>query len=114
MQKLLINSFCCASIILFACSVHRLDIQQGNVATKELLQKLKIGMDKNQVRYVMGTALVQDPFHPGRWDYVFSYKPHQGQRTLGHITVHFEQDNVVRIESFLDENMDKFAPKSKP
>lgn len=67
----------CAALLLGACnwlSVYKLDIQQGNVVTQEMVDKLKPGMTRAQVRYVLGTPLIQDAFHQNRWDYFYSYK----------------------------------------
>jgi len=52
---------------------YKIDIQQGNVISQEMLDKLKPGMTPSQVRFILGTPLVEDPFHPERWDYVYRY-----------------------------------------
>ena len=58
-----------------AClSVYRPDLQQGNAVTPEMVEKLKVGMTRNQVRFVLGTPLIADVFHPDRWDYYFFLK----------------------------------------
>ena len=53
---------------------YRIDIVQGNVVTREQLQALKTGMSRDQVRNVLGTPLVTDPFHADRWDYIFTIR----------------------------------------
>jgi outer membrane protein assembly factor BamE len=63
-------------------SAHRIDIQQGNVVTQEMVAKLKPGMTRQQVRFVLGTPPIVDPFHPQRWDYVYYY------RKAGTVTEH--------------------------
>ena len=50
--------------------VYRQDIRQGNFITQEMVSQLKPGLTREQVRYVLGTPLVTDPFHGNRWDYV--------------------------------------------
>jgi outer membrane protein assembly factor BamE len=57
--------------ILPGLTTHRIDIQQGNVVTQEMIDKLKPGMTRQQVRFVMGTPPIVDPFHKDRWDYVY-------------------------------------------
>lgn len=63
--------------ILSACSVadkiapYKMDIQQGNMMTPEMVAKLKLGMTKSQVRFTMGSPLIVDAFHTDRWDYVY-------------------------------------------
>jgi outer membrane protein assembly factor BamE len=61
---------------LAACSgnplaPYRMEIQQGNYITQEAVSQLKPGMTKEQVRFVLGTPLINDIFHENRWDYVF-------------------------------------------
>ena len=49
---------------------HKIDIQQGNYVTQDMVSKVKPGMSRSQVRFALGTPLVADQFHPDRWDYV--------------------------------------------
>lgn len=79
-------------------SPHRIDIQQGNYVTQEMVSKLQPGMTKSQVRFALGTPLVTDPFHPDRWDYVF-VQQRQG-RVVQHrrIIVVFQDEKLARIE----------------
>ncbi|HNQ03444.1 MAG TPA: outer membrane protein assembly factor BamE [Thiobacillaceae bacterium] len=53
---------------------YKIDVQQGNVISQEMLGQLKPGMTPAQVRFILGSPLVQDPFHPNRWDYVYRYQ----------------------------------------
>lgn len=78
--------------------VYRIDIQQGNVVDQKMLDRLKPGMDKNQVKYVMGSPLIQDPFHSNRWDYVYIMEPGQGERTQRRITLYFEDEKLAYID----------------
>src|SRR2546427_5764714 len=50
---------------------YRMEIQQGNYITQEMVAQLKLGLTRDQVRFVLGTPLVSDIFHEERWDYVF-------------------------------------------
>jgi outer membrane protein assembly factor BamE len=62
-----------ASSFLFSCSTfsfYNVPVVQGNIFTEEDTDKLSKGLNKDQVRFILGTALVQDPFHKNRWDYV--------------------------------------------
>ena len=61
---------------LAACSFqpYRIDIQQGNVITQEQIAALKVGMSKEQVRYLLGTPLLTDIFHQHRWDFVYRFE----------------------------------------
>jgi outer membrane protein assembly factor BamE len=77
---------------------HRIEVQQGNLVTQEMLDKLKPGMTPSQVRFVLGTPLIVDPFHKDRWDYAYSLR--QGNKVVEQrrITVLFENDKLKRIE----------------
>ncbi len=88
------------TMLLSGCfSVYKLEIQQGNVVTQEMVDKLKPGMTHSQVRYVLGTPLVTDPFHPDRWDYYY-YLRHSKDKTgeARHLTVIFKNDVLAEIK----------------
>lgn len=75
------------------------EVQQGNVITQEMLDTLKPGMTPRQVRFVLGSPLVQDPFHPWRWDYFFYHKKDNDRPTeRRRVTVFFEKEKLQRIE----------------
>jgi len=85
---------------LSACTIHRLDVQQGNIIKEEALEQLKVGISKRQVRFIVGTPLIQDPFHPNRWDYVFTKQPGDERKIVEykHMSVFFEDDKLIKIE----------------
>ncbi|MFT5395544.1 MAG: outer membrane protein assembly factor BamE [Gammaproteobacteria bacterium] len=72
--------------------LYKVDIQQGNVIEQEMLDRLKPGMDQNQVKFIMGTPVLIDPFHNNRWEYIFSYQKGGGVREQRHLTLHFDED----------------------
>ena len=86
-------------LLLGACSIHRIDVQQGNLIEAAQLEKLKVGMDKGQARFVLGTPMVADVFHENRWDYVYSRR-REGEFTteIKRVSLFFENDVVARIE----------------
>ncbi|MEW6678875.1 MAG: outer membrane protein assembly factor BamE [Pseudomonadota bacterium] len=79
-------------------SPYKVDIQQGNVIEQAMLDKLKPGMTHSQVRFILGTPLVTDPFHPERWDYVYLYAPKGKLAEKRRVTVVFENDKLKGIE----------------
>ncbi len=97
MQKLLISISLCASLLL-GCSPHKLDIQQGNMITPEMLEKLKVGMTTNQARFVLGSPQLTDPFHPNRWDYLYSLREDGVETARKHLILYFENDTLSKIE----------------
>ncbi|MEO8537272.1 MAG: outer membrane protein assembly factor BamE [Betaproteobacteria bacterium] len=78
--------------------VYKIDINQGNYLSQDMVDKLKVGMSPTQVRQLIGTPLVTSAFRPDRWDYVYEYS-RQG-RIVEHrnFTVHFKDDKVERWE----------------
>ncbi|MHB8354790.1 MAG: outer membrane protein assembly factor BamE, partial [Burkholderiales bacterium] len=78
---------------------YTLDIQQGVVIDGEMIGRLKTGMTRTQVGYVLGTPLLADPFHANRWDYVF-YTRKQGKLSQPRdLTVFFKDDKLERFEA---------------
>lgn len=75
------------------------EVQQGNIVTPEMVEKLRPGMTKSQVRFVLGTPLVTDSFHQNRWDYVYWYQKEVGAKPeRHHLVVIFERDLLARFE----------------
>lgn len=79
-------------------SPYKLDIQQGNHITQEMLDKLKPGMTPSQVRFVLGTPLVVDPFHANRWEYVYRLEKDGKLQEQRRVTVLFENDRLRSVE----------------
>lgn len=103
-MRLILLSF---ALVLTACShegtfklpgVYRIDIQQGSIVDNEMLSRLKPGMDKNQVQFIMGTPSLVDPFHTDRWEYVYTFSKGGKQRKQRHITLHFDDDKLAYID----------------
>ena len=78
--------------------VYKVDIQQGNVITQEMVDQLRPGMTKRQVQYIMGTPLIKDTFNQSRWDYVYSFQPGGEQRQQESFTIYFEGDTLSYFE----------------
>jgi outer membrane protein assembly factor BamE len=77
---------------------YRIDIQQGNFVSQEMVAQLKHGMTKDQVRFVLGTPLLTDIFHGDRWDYVYLLdRPGQPQ-VQRRLALYFEDDRLARLE----------------
>ena len=78
--------------------VYMLDINQGNYLSQDMVDKLKVGQTKVQVRQLLGTPLVVSLFRDSRWDYVYEFN-RQG-RTLEHrtFTLYFVDDKLARWE----------------
>ncbi len=101
MQKHARRLFIAISLMLVAgCQyfqfpgVHKIDIQQGNIVTQEMIDQLKPGMSQRQVRYIMGTPLIEDTFNPNRWDYFYSMIPARGEPTKERLSIYFDGESL--------------------
>jgi outer membrane protein assembly factor BamE len=79
--------------------VYKIDINQGNFITQDLVEKLKVGQTKSQVRLVLGTPLVADAFHSNRWDYVYQFESGGRVREERKFTVLFQDDKLATWSS---------------
>ena len=79
-------------------SPYKMDIRQGNYITPEMREKLKLGMNKSQVRYVLGTPMISDAFHGNRWDYVYRLERDGKVIEEQRLTLYFDGDNLVKID----------------
>lgn len=68
--------FLVLALSLSACSswVYRIDIPQGNYLEKKDIDKLQVGMTKEQVKYILGSPVVVDSFNKDTWHYVYQFK----------------------------------------
>ena len=96
MQKILI-SLAVLSLMLGGCA-HKIEIQQGNVVTQAQLAGLHTGMDSREVRSLLGTPMLTDPFHPDRWDYFYSMRQDDEVLERYKLTLYFSGDQLSRIE----------------
>ncbi|MBC7984239.1 MAG: outer membrane protein assembly factor BamE [Candidatus Obscuribacterales bacterium] len=79
--------------------LYRMPIQQGNFLEDKEINQITVGMTRTQVRYLLGTPMVADPFENSRWDYVYTFK--QGNVSKAerrHFIVFFQDDKVVKLE----------------
>ena len=77
---------------------YRVEINQGNYVTQDMVAKLRPGMTRNQVRFALGTPLLTDPFHKDRWDYVFVQERNEQILQRRVVTVIFVEDKLQRVE----------------
>lgn len=82
---------------------HRIDVQQGNALDQESVARLKPGLSRSQVRFLLGTPLVVDPFRNDRWDYVYLYYKAGSLTEQKRISLFFDGDTLARIEGDLPQ-----------
>jgi outer membrane protein assembly factor BamE len=76
---------------------YKMDIQQGNVVTSKMMMQLRPGMTKSQVRFIMGTPLIQDSFHSNRWDYFYQMRKDGKVIEQRRVIMEFDKDALLRV-----------------
>lgn len=88
------------SMLLSGC-VYRMDIQQGNYLDGHDVRQLKVGMTRAQVRYLLGTPMIEDMFDHNRWDYIYYFKRGYVQKPIeSRVTVYFHGGKVARFKLY--------------
>ena len=97
--KLMLTCLAFAGLAALAgCSfpgVYKIDIQQGNVVTQDMIDQLRPGMTRRQVRFIMGNPLIVDTFHANRWDYLYSIQPGGGRRQQERVSLFFNDSDQL-------------------
>jgi outer membrane protein assembly factor BamE len=93
---------------------HRIDVQQGNALDQENVARLKPGLSRSQVRFLLGTPLLVDPFRNDRWDYVYLYYTAGKLTEQKRISLFFDGDTLARIEGDLPAAASPAQPTSEP
>ena len=95
LKRLLLLSLICAS--LSGC-VYHVDVQQGNRLDLKDIEQVQLGMTQSQVRYLLGSPVVGDPFHPERWDYMYYFLAGRAKvADQRWVIIYFEDDRVSGI-----------------
>lgn len=87
--------------------VYRINVEQGNVVTEEMVEQLRPGLNRRQVRYIMGTPLIEDAFHENRWDYRYLLRNGNESLSETQLTLWFEGDELARVEGTDAPNWDE-------
>ncbi len=113
-------------LLLSACSIepitsympepYKVTIQQGNAITQEMVSKLRPGMSKAQVRFILGSPPITDMFHANRWDYVYLLKQGSEVKEERKLTLFFDNDALSRVAGDVaaTTKADKQAEVAKP
>jgi outer membrane protein assembly factor BamE len=95
---LVLTSLLGLTLVTAGC-VYRPNIQQGNLLKVEDVDQVTVGMTRSQVRYLLGTPMLADPFDPQRWDYIYTLqRGRDPEIDRAHFVVHFEGDKVSRVD----------------
>jgi outer membrane protein assembly factor BamE len=99
MQNKLIYLIAGAVFLIAGCTIHVPDVQQGNILDPAVLAQIHPGLSKKQVKYLLGTPIISDAFHPERWDYVYLFQSQESPAVRKRLTLFFDKDQVSRIET---------------
>jgi len=87
-----------AAMLAMSGCVYRANMSQGNIVEEEDLDQVEVGMTRNQVRFLLGTPMVDDPFHENRWDYVYFVKIGRKDASAKRwVSIIFDADKVSEI-----------------
>jgi len=94
-----------------ASNFYQVPVAQGNIISASMLAKLEPGLTKAQVRYIMGTPSIKDPFNMNRWDYIGFEITGDNKSSNVHHTLVFEENKLIRwnkkIASEVNENLEE-------
>jgi outer membrane protein assembly factor BamE len=91
-----------ATLASGGCSLlYQPNIQQGNIITAHALHELRVGMTKDQVRYLLGTPPIRDAFFHDRWDYYYSFQKDGGKRVQQTLTLHFANGRLASMSGMI-------------
>ena len=88
----------CAAPRIPGITPYKMEIQQGNFVSQEMVSQLRPGMSKEQVRFLLGTPLLTDIFHGDRWDYVYWREDAAGKREQRKLAVFFDNGKLARLD----------------
>ena len=87
------------ALALLGGCIYRVNIPQGNYLEAKMLEQLQVGMTRSQVRYVLGTPMIADPFHPDQWDYLYYFKEGKTRKVETRlVVVYFTDEKVSKVE----------------
>jgi len=78
--------------------VYKIDVNQGNYLSQDMVDKLKVGMTQAQVKQLLGTPLLTSPFRPDRWDYIYWREGTDGKREQRRVALFFNDGKLARME----------------
>ena len=98
-RKSLVLAIVLGALVGTTGCVYRANISQGNIVEEEDLDQVEVGMTRNQVRFLLGTPMIDDPFHESRWDYVYYVKIGRNDATAKRwVSILFDDDTVSEIQ----------------
>ncbi len=107
MQKLRALILIAALLTVVSGCVFRANISQGNLIEQDDIDQIDVGMTRKQIRFLLGTPMIDDPFHRDRWDYIYYLKIGRKDTVAKRwVSVMFADDKVSEIRKDLELDPD--------
>jgi len=90
--------------------VYKIDIPQGNYIEQHDVDRLRVGMNREQVAYVLGSPVAENMFRADTWHYVYHLKPGRGEKVRRELVVHFDGDQLDSIGGDFEPHEDFYTP----
>jgi|WetSurMetagenome_2_1015567.scaffolds.fasta_scaffold506212_3 outer membrane protein assembly factor BamE len=100
MRIITLTLFTFIFITLTACSFvkpYQVDVQQGNIIDKKVLEQIHLGMDKDQVTNILGAPLLNYPFGSDTWEYVYTNQVNGGKIVVNHLRLEFKNGKLTKF-----------------
>ncbi|MBT8098657.1 MAG: outer membrane protein assembly factor BamE, partial [Gammaproteobacteria bacterium] len=98
MNKVVVTALLLMAMALSSGCVYRSAIAQGNLVEQKDIDQIEVGMTRNQIRFLLGTPMIDDPFHKDRWDYIYYLKVGREDATFKRwLSIFFEDDTVSEV-----------------
>lgn len=106
------------ALSLSACSswVYRIDIPQGNYLEQKSIDKIQIGMTKEQVKFILGSPVLIDTFDNDTWNYVYRFKSGTSKKLdmQKSFTIKFEDDKLISADGDFELSENFNTPFNAP
>ncbi len=99
MRKLIITLPFLICFILGGCHLYQPDVQQGNIITVPMLERLKPGMSKEQVQNTLGDPILASDFDDNHWAYVYTFQHSGGKLIKRRLDLYFQNNRLVHAQS---------------
>ncbi len=103
------------SMFLSGCNnwIYRIDVPQGNFLDERDVKKLRIGMTKEQVEFVLGKPVVQDSFDHDTWYYLYEMKrgmSKRGDDFKKSLIIDFNENKITKVDGDFELSEDFMVP----
>jgi outer membrane protein assembly factor BamE len=106
------------ALSLSACSswVYRIDIPQGNYLEQKTIDKIQVGMTKEQVKFILGSPVIVDTFDKNTWNYIYRFKSGRNKKLDSQkiFTIKFADDKLISADGDFELSENFNTPFNAP